>query len=236
MFQLRCIDSPRHCRVHGRRLYAMQTARRTSYTITNRRSRFATPARCVSRFAVLPDGEIITEREHRIESVQFQLACSCGARGFIIQGFPMASPAYPDQEIFAAPSLCNVRPAEKESSSSIRRAMDTMARSIRPLAFPARENPMPSRAGTAAIPLSKWPSHLNTRSKTKRWKTGKSLQSDHRISSHGSAFTVNVSVAGIPLKSQTMSVRDNVPSIDRLMTHLGTQKRAQELAGARRLG
>lgn len=64
---------------------------------------YATPARCVSRFAVLPDGEIIAELEHRIESVQFQLACSCGARGFIIQGFPMASPAYPDQEIFAAP-------------------------------------------------------------------------------------------------------------------------------------
>jgi hypothetical protein len=64
---------------------------------------YATPARCVSQFAVQTDGEIIAELEQEIESVQVQLACSCGARRFMILGFPMASATYPDQEIFAAP-------------------------------------------------------------------------------------------------------------------------------------
>ena len=197
---------------------------------------YATPARCVSRFAVLPDGEIIAELEHRIESVQVQLACSCGARGFIIWGFPMASPAYPDQEIFAAPISLQCETCGKieqlfdPKSDGYDGEIDSSA------GISAPESLVPSPAENAAIRLSKWPSRLNTRSRTKRWKTGKSLLSDHRISSHGSASTVSVSVAGISLKSQTMSVPDNVPSIHPLLTHLGTQKRAQELAGARRLG
>ena len=64
---------------------------------------YATPARCVSLFNVSTKGEAIPNGKLQDQSVKFQLACTCGAGEFSILGFPMPSPAYPGQTIFAAP-------------------------------------------------------------------------------------------------------------------------------------
>ncbi len=60
------------------------------------------PAKCLSRFKVcnmIPMmGQIEKEPGHAI----FNVSCNCGNSDLSILGFPMASPAYPDRDIFAA--------------------------------------------------------------------------------------------------------------------------------------
>jgi len=60
------------------------------------------PARCLSAFTTIPNGDVLTGINKRIECVNLQLACSCGSGEFEILGHPMASLTYPDQNIFAA--------------------------------------------------------------------------------------------------------------------------------------
>jgi len=64
---------------------------------------FATPARCLCSFKSSSTGDSIPKGDPRDQSARFQLACSCLANEFSILGYPMPSPAYPDQQIFAAP-------------------------------------------------------------------------------------------------------------------------------------
>lgn len=64
---------------------------------------YATPARCLSLFKTEAEGDAIPKGSPRDRAVRLQVQCTCGSAAFAVLGFPMASPAAPSTQIFAAP-------------------------------------------------------------------------------------------------------------------------------------